>query len=431
MTQKSTDTWPGDGDSRETSREEQRGGNGDEGAATTIGHELKEAIRDAALEVLGPAARQATTSAARYAVTKGPELVKENVMPAVTKAGGPGNLGQQAVAKGAEALSRSGGVGGIVGKLMSKLGRGGGGGEASGWGRNRRMPVQQDMYVSVPLSHAYNGWTDYKQWPRYMHRANQVDSDVTDEQVRVRVTEKMWGLKRPFTAEVVSQRPDEHIRWNATAGTKHTGVINFHALGPRLTLIEVNVDHAPSGPTEKIARGGRFVKRAVRADLHRFRGWIEMKSEDELTQLEGWRGTIEDGQIVKTHEDAVAEEHREENQQPEGEYPRDALEPDGAEIEQPQAQYKEAAPEDEDEDQEPEGGYEEAAPEEAEEEARMPRRRQPRGRTTRPADAEDEPESTPSRAQPRRRTRSQGTTQTSQATATGPRRRSQPARGRQ
>jgi hypothetical protein len=90
-------------------------------------------------------------------------------------------------------------------------------------------------------------------------------------------------------------------------------VINFHELGPRLTLIEVNVDHSPSGPMEKLARGARFVKRAVRADFHRFQGWIEMKSDDELEELEGWRGTIEGGQIVRSHEEAVEEEQREQD----------------------------------------------------------------------------------------------------------------------
>jgi uncharacterized membrane protein len=284
------------------------------GVRETVAQELKQAIRDAALEVLGPAAREVTNSAAKYAVSKGPELVTKHVMPAVWNAGGHGGLAQQAKSKGVEALSEMGGIGGVAGKLLSKLGgKGkGGGGNATGWGHNRRMPVQQVIYVSVPIKDAYNGWTEYKQWPRYMHRANQVDAQVSEQDVRVKVTEKMWGFKRPFTAEVVTQRPDQHIKWNSTEGTKHTGVINFHELGPRLTLIEVNLDHAPSGPIEKLARGARYVKRAVRADFHRFQGWIEMKSDDELAELEGWRGTVEGGRIVTSHEDALEEERREE-----------------------------------------------------------------------------------------------------------------------
>jgi uncharacterized membrane protein len=306
-------------------RQEDGAKHGGNGARETVAHELRQAMRDAALEVLGPAAREATSSAAKYAVSKGPEIVTKHVMPAVWNASGPGGLVQQARSKGVEALSEMGGIAGVAGKLMSKLGgKGkGGGGAATGWGHNRRMPVQQVIYVSVPIKYAYNGWTEYKQWARYMHRANQVDAQFNDQEARIKVTEKMWGFKRPFTAEVVTQRPDEHIKWNSTEGTKHMGVVNFHELGPRLTLIEVNLDHAPSGPVEKLARGARFVKRAVRADFHRFQGWIEMKSDEELAELEGWRGTIEGGRVLMSHEDAVEEEQREEEreqQEAEGEY---------------------------------------------------------------------------------------------------------------
>ena len=320
---------PGDGGPQQQGAKQ-----GGAGAGGTVAHELKQAIREAALEVLGPAARQATISGAKYAVRKGPEFVTKHVIPAVGNGNAPDGVAQQAVSKGAETLSGLGGIGGFAGKLMSKLGGKGGGGAATGWGHNRRMPVQQVIYVSVPVKDAYNGWTEYKQWPRYMHRANQVDSQINEQEARVKVTEKMWGLKRPFSAEIVTQYPDQHIKWNATEGTKHTGVINFHELGPRLTLIEVNLDHSPSGPIEKLARGARFVKRAVRADFHRFQGWIEMKSDDELAELEGWRGTIEGGQIVTSHEDALEEEQREEGieqQDPEG-----YEEPEASEEEEPE-----------------------------------------------------------------------------------------------
>jgi uncharacterized membrane protein len=331
------------------------------GADETLTRELKEAIREAAMEVLRPAARQATTSAAKYAVSKGPELMTKNVMPAVAKHGGPSGLAQEAISKGGEALSDAGGIGGMAGKLMSKLGGRGGGGDASGWGRNRRMPVQQWIWVSVSARHAYNGWTEYKHWPRYMHRANQVDPQVDDKAVRLKVTEKMWGFTRPFTAEVIEQRPDEHIRWQSTEGSKQAGVVNFHEIGPRLTLVEVNLDHSPSGLVEKFARGIRFVKRAVRADFHRFQAWIEMKSDDELDDLEGWRGTIEGGQIVKTHEDAVEEERSEQDGDQrgvEGEYDD---EPEGEYDDEPEDEDDE----DEDEDEEPEDEYDDESEDEA------------------------------------------------------------------
>ena len=346
---------PEDGTGGTERQQEDTAKRGGDGARESIAHEVKQAIQEAALEVFGPAARQATNSAAKFAVSRGPELVTKLMMPAVWKAGGPGAVAQQVRSKGLEAFSEMGGIAGVAGKLMSKLGgKGKGkGGPPSGWGRNRRMPVQQHIYVSVPVKDAYNGWTEYKQWPRFMHRANQVDAQFNEE-ARVKVTEKMWGFKRPFTAEVVSQKPDQQIKWNSTEGTKHTGVINFHELGPRLTLIEVNLDHSPSGIMEKIARGARFVKRAVRADFHRFQGWIEMKSNDELAELEGWRGTIEDGQVVTSHEDALEEERREEEgeqQGPEGEREEEPEAGEEQEPEAPEEQEPEAG-----EEQEPEAG---------------------------------------------------------------------------
>jgi uncharacterized membrane protein len=279
-------------------------------ADETFAEEMMQTIREAALDVLGPAAREATRSAAKLAVRKGPELVTKHVMP-----GGPGGLGEQVRSKAAEALKQTGGIGGVAGMLLSKLGGKAKGGAPTGYGRGRRMPVQQLVYLSVPIRHAYLGWTEYKQWPRYMHRANQVDPRIDDRQVRLRVTEKMWGFTRPFTAEVVTQRPYERIKWTSTQGPKHTGVINFHALGPRLTLVEINLDHSPSGPVEKIARGARFDKRAVRADLHRFQAWIEMQDDEELAELEGWRGTVEDGKVVQSHEDALEAERPEEREE--------------------------------------------------------------------------------------------------------------------
>ena len=357
-------------------------------AGETVAQELKHAIAEAALEVLGPAARQATRAAAQYAVSKGPEVIAQRLRPAVSNAAGPDGLAQWARSMGAGALSDMGGIAGIAGKLMSK--RKGGGGDPTGWGRGRRMPVQQFVYVSVPVKDAYNGWTEYKRWPRYMHRANQVDTQITDQEARVKVTEKMWGFARPFTAEVVAQRPDEHIKWNSTEGVKHTGVINFHELGPRLTLIEVNLDHSPSGPLEKYARGARYVKRAVRADFHRFQAWIEMKSPDELAELEGWRGTIDDCRIVISHEDALEAEQREEEgdqQYPEGEYEE---EPGAVEAEEPEAVEEE---EPEAAEQEEPSGEEESAP---------PRPRQPRPRTRQQANrAKEEPQSAATRRRPR------------------------------
>src|SRR5436190_9605784 len=83
-------------------------GNGNGNGGGSVVDELTNAVREAAMDVLGPAAREATSSAAKYAVKKGPEMMVKNLMPAIQERGGPGELLKQATGGG-------GGGGGIVG----------------------------------------------------------------------------------------------------------------------------------------------------------------------------------------------------------------------------------------------------------------------------------------------------------------------------
>lgn len=327
------------------------------------------AFTNAAKEILGPPiqqlSQQAAEQAANYAKQEAPRLLKEMVLPKVMDqvgADNPGDIAKKGIGFVGDQLRDSGGITGMAGKLMSKLGGGKGGGTATGHGQKRRMPIQQDMFVSVNVHDAYKGWTEYKRWTEYMHRANTVDAQIEDDEggsARVKVTEKMWGFKRPFTAEVVDQKPDEAIRWKSTEGTKHVGIISFHDIAPHLTLISVNIDHAPSGPIEKIARGARFSKRAVRADLHRFKGWIEHRDSDELEEMEGWLGTIEDGQITITHEEGLQEMEGRESQRDEEE---------DQDQEEPEAEVAEDEPEEGEEEDEDVNGDDTEDDEEAEDE---------------------------------------------------------------
>jgi uncharacterized membrane protein len=205
-----------------------------------------------------------------------------------------------------EKVDESGGVGGMAkeaGKSMLPIGgdSGGGGQGAPGVGKGRRMPVQQSMDVAVPIETAYNQWTQFEEWPTFMHRVNRV---TQDDACTISFASKIWGITKEFTAQIETQRPDERIKWRVNQGITHTGVVTFHELAPRLTRIEVSVDVDPGSLIEKAARGMRHVKRAMRADLHRFKAFIEMQ---EL-ETGAWRGVIEDGELVEDHDPEYDEE---------------------------------------------------------------------------------------------------------------------------
>jgi uncharacterized membrane protein len=159
-------------------------------------------------------------------------------------------------------------------------------------GSGRRMPIQQSVDVAVPIKIAYNRWTLFEDWPEFMHRVESVDQA---DDTTLSISMKVWGITRRFEAEIVEQRPDERIEWNVSEGLAHTGVVTFHKLADRLTRIEVSLDFEPHGMLEKMGRGMRFAKRAVRADLHRFKAIIELDEEAEG----GWRGTIEEGKVKR------------------------------------------------------------------------------------------------------------------------------------
>jgi uncharacterized membrane protein len=172
-----------------------------------------------------------------------------------------------------------------------------------GVGKGRRMPVQQSVDIGVNIETVYNQFTQFEEWPNFMHRVTRVTQD--DDEATVKFATKIWGKTKEFTADIETQRPDERIKWSVSQGMTHTGVVTFHELGPHLTRLLLTMDVDPGSLIEKAARGMRHVKRAARADLHRFKAFIEMNEQE----TGAWRGVIEDGEVVEEH-DAGYDEDR-------------------------------------------------------------------------------------------------------------------------
>src|SRR3954470_9878980 len=303
----------------------------DGGSGGGVFAELKNVASDAALAVLAPVAKKAATGAAKYAVKKGPELLEDTVKPMLEDAGGvKGLVGQ--------AMSSDGPAGGMLSKL--KGGDDEGGGDAGdGTGKGRRMPVQQAVDVAAPIDVVYDQWTQFEDYPKFMHRVQRVEQR---DDSHVAFHAKVWGINRMWEAEIVEQRPDERIVFKSVNGVQLTGVVTFHDMAERLTHIELNIDVDPNGPIEKIARGTRVVKRAARADLKRFKAYVEMH-EDETG---AWRGEIQDGDVASESDDRDEDEYYEEDEDTEA---------SAEEEEDTEASAEEEEPEqDEDEDEEEE-----------------------------------------------------------------------------
>jgi uncharacterized membrane protein len=250
-------------------------------------------------------------------------------------------------------------------------------GGAPGVGKGRRMPVQQSVDIGAPIETVYNQWTQFEDWPSFMHRVTRV---TQEDDCTLSFATKIWGKTKEFTANIETQWPNERIKWSVSQGMTHTGVVTFHELAPNLTRVLLSFDVEPGSLIEKAARGMRHVKRAARADLHRFKALIEMAG----LETGAWRGRIEDGEVVEEHDPSYDEER---------EYAdvESLVEPADEEDED------EEAADDEDEDEE----GQDDEPEDDEEEPKAQRSR--RQRRSRNGSQEDERDEEP--AAPRTRSR--------------------------
>lgn len=217
-----------------------------------------------AKKVLIPAAAGLGTLAATYAARKAPELLKDHVKPKIEEEG------SEEVAKiGKGAAQRLKGEGGPLGAVAGKLAGGG-----SKPKKTRRLPIQRWTDVAVPVAAAYDAWMNFEEFPKFMHRVLEVEKTGRDT---VKWQEKIWFSRREWEGEITERRKNDRIAWKTKSGVSHKGIVSFHKIDTNLTRVMVTLEFEPTGMVEKMASGLRFVKRAVEADLARFKAYVEMR----------------------------------------------------------------------------------------------------------------------------------------------------------
>jgi uncharacterized membrane protein len=240
---------------------------------------------------------------------------------------------------------------------------GGGKGKRKGRGGNKPTVIMESVDVGVPVRTAYDQWTqfqDFSTFAKGVKSASRADDTHSDWQAKI-----FWS-NRSWKAQTTEQIPDYRIQWTSE-GAKGSvkGVVTFHPLGENLTRVLLVMEYYPSGLFEKTGNIWRAQGRRARLDLKHFARFITFKGEAE----DSWRGEIRDGEVVLSHEDAVAQEEREESEgQAESEEPEEPEESEeGAEEREPYEDEEEEQPEGEEEEQ-PEGEEEEEEDEEEPEE---------------------------------------------------------------
>ncbi|MFB8182268.1 SRPBCC family protein [Streptomyces sp. NPDC055966] len=200
----------------------------------------------------------------------------------------------------------------VMGKVKGIFG-GGGGGKA---GSTKVMNIIEVLDVGVPIRTAYNYWTQYEEFSGFTKGVRSVSKN---DEVASTWKVKVGPSTRGWKASVEEQVPDERIVWSSEGakGTTH-GCVSFHELTPDLTRIVLVVEYYPSGFFEKTGNLWRAQGRRLRLDFKNFQRYVTFADED----VEGWRGEIRDGEVVRSHEEVLEEEEAaaEYEEDEEGEY---------------------------------------------------------------------------------------------------------------
>ncbi len=146
--------------------------------------------------------------------------------------------------------------------------------------------VQKSIDVAVPVTTAYNQWTQFESFPRFMGGVESV-TQLDDTHVHWQVS--IGGVEREFDAEITEQHPDERVAWRSVDGVTHAGVVTFHRLSPDSTRVTLQLDWQPEGFVEKAGALLQVDDVQVQRDLDRFKALIESEGVEEG----GWRGDVE------------------------------------------------------------------------------------------------------------------------------------------
>jgi uncharacterized membrane protein len=146
--------------------------------------------------------------------------------------------------------------------------------------------VVETIDVNVPVGTAYNQWTQFEEFPRFMEG---VKSVTQLDDTHLHWVAEIAGKEKEWDAEISQQEPDMRIAWNATSGAENAGVVTFHRIDDDTSRVTLQLDVEPEGIVEDVGTALGFLERRVKGDLERFKEFIEGRG----TESGAWRGTVE------------------------------------------------------------------------------------------------------------------------------------------
>jgi len=153
--------------------------------------------------------------------------------------------------------------------------------------------VEKSIVVNVPVSTAYNQWTQFEDFPQFMGGISSV-TQLSDD--RLEWVAQIAGVRRRWEARVLEQIPDSKVSWAATEGATNAGAVTFEDLGGSQTSVHLSLEYEPEGLVEQVGDKLNVVENQAEKDLERFKSFIE----SEGYASGAWRGSVNPGMGVGT-----------------------------------------------------------------------------------------------------------------------------------
>ncbi len=151
--------------------------------------------------------------------------------------------------------------------------------------------VHKEIEVNVPVTTAYNQWTQFEEFPHFMEGVKSV-TQLDDR--RIRWEASVGGHDKTWESEIREQVPDSHIIWSSLDGEDNAGVVTFSPVdGGQSTLVKLEMSYQPEGFLESVGDALGFMTRRVGGDLDRFKEFIEERHRE----TGAYRETLENPSI--------------------------------------------------------------------------------------------------------------------------------------
>jgi carbon monoxide dehydrogenase subunit G len=153
--------------------------------------------------------------------------------------------------------------------------------------------VEKSIQVDVPVTTAYNQWTQFEDFPHFMGGVKEV-RQLDDR--RLHWVAEIAGVRREWEASILEQDPDRKVAWAATSGATNAGAVRFEPAGAGSTIVHLELEYEPEGLVEQVGDKLGIVGRQVTSDLERFKALIE----DQGYASGAWRGSVNEHLDVGT-----------------------------------------------------------------------------------------------------------------------------------